>query len=129
MAMQLTEAIRQAMRNGFNCAGYYGNPLNNRVIQHWSSLDRILYMISFDPKFKKLDHSMWVYRRFDHQIAIQDSHYTVLHLYKETVDKKLGNIVEADIKRRETVEQKFKESAKIDAQADAWWDNGCLGLN
>jgi hypothetical protein len=126
--MRLSECIRIAIDGGFKTAAFYGNPIQNHPVQYWASLDKIWNMVVFYDEFKKLNHDRWVYRKFDEQIGIRDSHWSVLHLYKEPIEDRINDVLEAERKRESTAKQIASTFHSADQYCDHIW-NGGLGLS
>lgn len=131
--MQLTECLKMAMGNGFRCAGFYGNPMENHVVQHWASLERLLILVSSNPKYTDLNHDHWVYGKFAGQIFVHDEHWTVLHLYREGVEQKLSNAVKAEQeaeKKRLKIAKSIVRKRELQNQTPQdWWDTNGWGLS
>ena len=132
--MKLTECLRLAKNNGYQCAGFYGNPLENHSVQHWASLDLLLSLVLFNPKYSKLNHDHWTYGKYAAQIFVSNDHWVILHLYKEDIKNKLANSVKAE---QEAEEKRLQIAKKIILKREAkskvpeyqdWWEIGGWGL-
>ena len=103
--MLLHECLKVAKSQGFSCAGYFGNPIENHPVKFWASLDTIRYKVITEPAWEGLNHGNWFYNKFVAQIGVCGSHWQILHLYKEPVEQMLLSHEEPERKLAATAKE------------------------